>query len=120
MKRNPLIPYGIIAIIGILAIVIVAGMGVGQREALQADQNGEGPVEEAASDDPQALYDANCLSCHGADLSGGMGPDITDVGSKMSVEEISEIIQKGRGGMPAIQVSVEEADLISEWLSEKE
>ncbi|GEN31081.1 mono/diheme cytochrome c family protein [Cerasibacillus quisquiliarum] len=119
MKRNPLIPYGIIAIIGIIAIVIVSGMGVSQREAIQADQNGEGKAEEVASDDPEALYEANCLSCHGADLGGGMGPGLTDVGSKMSTEEISEIIQKGRGSMPPVQVSVEEADTIAEWLSEK-
>ncbi|TXL67995.1 cytochrome c [Cerasibacillus terrae] len=124
MKRNPVIPYGIIAVIGILAIVIVAGMGVGQRDAIQAEQDGEateekGGEEAAASDDPEAIYESNCLSCHGEDLSGGMGPDISKAGADHDADELVNIIQNGIGDMPPTQVGDEEASVLAEWLSEK-
>ncbi|RKQ37811.1 cytochrome c550 [Oceanobacillus halophilus] len=123
MRKNPIIPYAIIAVIGVLAVIIISFVGVGQRDAIQQAEEGGGEqaVEEGeVSTDPEAIFSANCSSCHGADLSGGMGPDLTTIGSKLSAEDITQIIQNGQGQMPAVQMASEEAELLSEWLSEKQ
>lgn len=122
MKRN-ILPFLLIAIVGIFASVVVFYLGVHQREDIQlAEENGgEEVVEEQegeVSDDPEAIYASSCASCHGQDLSGVAGPELTTVGSKLSADEISDIIVNGQGTMPGGLVSNEEADILAEWLSE--
>ena len=122
MKRNPVMPFGIIAVLGILTVIIISYVGVAQQGDILAAEEGEEPEqaeEGEVTEEPDAMYEANCSACHGADLSGGMGPDLTSVESSLSEDEISEIIINGRGDMPAIDVSPEEADAISEWLVEQ-
>src|SRR5699024_12021610 len=97
MKRN-ILPFGIIAIVGIFAAIIVFYVGVHQRADLQAaEENGGEAVEEGeVATDPEAIFSQNCASCHGDDLSGGMGPDLTKVGSELSADEIKDIIENGK------------------------
>ncbi|MFD1850255.1 cytochrome c550 [Oceanobacillus bengalensis] len=119
--KNPVIPYAIIAVIGVLAVIIISYVGADQREALQNEEEGGTEVAEGeVSTDPEAVFSNNCAACHGADLSGGMGPDLTTIGSKYSSDEIVSIIQNGQGGMPAVQMPAEEASLLADWLSEKQ
>ena len=49
------------------------------------------------------LYLADCASCHHADLAGSPPdfPSLVNIGAKFSEEEISDLIQEGRGRMPA-------------------
>lgn len=121
MKRN-LLPFGIIAIVGIFAAIIVFYIGVGQRADIQlAEENGGEVVEEnggEVSTDPEAIYANSCASCHGNDLSGGVGPDLTAVGASLSADEIEDIINNGVGSMPGGLVGPEEAAVLGEWLSE--
>jgi|SRR5699024_9455791 cytochrome c550 len=124
MKRNPVMPFGIIAVLGILTVIIISYVGVAQQEDILAAEEGGEPeqaVEEGeVAAEPDAMYEANCSACHGADLSGGMGPELTAVESSYSADEISNIILNGQGDMPAVDVTPEEADAISEWLIEQE
>ena len=46
------------------------------------------------------MYKNSCSACHGGDLTGGVGPDLTKVGSKLSQEEMEKIINEGKGSMP--------------------
>jgi|SRR5699024_8128592 len=120
MKRN-ILPFGIIAIVGIFAAIIVFYIGVYQREDIQlAEENGGEQVEEQGevATDPEEIYANSCASCHGEDLSGGAGPDLTQAGSNLSGDEIHDIIMNGQGTMPGGLVGNEEADLLAEWLSE--
>jgi len=127
MKRNVL-PFGIIAIVGIFAAVIVFYIGVSQEEEIQLAEENDG--EEAADgeegedgedgeteDDPEAMFASSCASCHGDDLTGGMGPDLTSIGSDHSAEDIQEIIANGQGDMPPGTASPDEAEIIADWLS---
>lgn len=123
MKRN-ILPFGIIAIVGIFAAIIVFYIGVNQREDIQlAEENGgevveDGEVEGEAATDPEAIYASSCAACHGQDLSGVAGPSLTNVGSSLSADEIKNVIMNGQGTMPGGLVSNEEADVLAEWLSE--
>ncbi|WP_152655239.1 cytochrome c [Oceanobacillus sp. CFH 90083] len=68
----------------------------------------------------EEVYRNNCAACHGADLSGNGAPELTDIGSKYSQEQIEDIVQEGIGSMPP-QTQVEGADLeeLASWLSEQ-
>jgi quinoprotein glucose dehydrogenase len=62
------------------------------------------PVNELASAG-KAIYMTNCAHCHGVDNKGGGQefPNLADVGERLSVQEIHNIIKSGQGRMPAFQ-----------------
>ncbi|HLQ71855.1 MAG TPA: cytochrome c [Bacillota bacterium] len=122
--KNPVIPYLIIAVAGVLLVAAVSYIGISQRDAIQNDDNN---TEEQANDnngggetaDAEEVFKQNCASCHGDDLSGGAGPDLTKVGSSHSADEINDIITNGTdGGMPAGLIDGKEKEAVVEWLSE--
>lgn len=122
MKGSPLIPFALIALIGIVLMAVMSAYGVDQRNALEEEENGTGEQETVEIDDPIAageeLAQQSCINCHGGDLAGGsVGPAINGLDGQLSAEEISNIIQNGVGAMPPqTQYSPEEADAISEYL----
>lgn len=124
MKRNAVIPYALIAVIGIALVVIMSVNGINQKEAIQnAEENGGQAQAEGGTTDPEAIFQNNCAACHGADLSGGAGPALQKVGSNYSKDEIKDIIINGKQGdmgtMPGGLVNNEQAEAIAKWLSEK-
>ncbi|MBX0357518.1 cytochrome c [Halobacillus sp. Nhm2S1] len=83
-----------------------------------SDSGDGGTVDTAAA---EAVYKNNCAQCHGGELGGGMGPALTEIGSKYSADEIVDIIKNGKGGMPAQKnVSDEDAQLVASWLATME
>lgn len=76
-----------------------------------------------AADDPAFtnIIQAQCISCHGTELEGGVGPALRGIGDRMGKEEIAEIITNGRGGMPAYAniLTAEEIDQVAEWLAKQ-
>ncbi|MCR2807138.1 c-type cytochrome [Paenibacillus soyae] len=81
-----------------------------------AGNAGGATVDTAAA---EAIYKANCVGCHAADMSGGVGPNLQKVGGKLSTEEIKSRIANGGGGMPAYkdQLSSAEIDNLTNWLA---
>ncbi len=75
--------------------------------------------KDTASAGGAKIFDQKCSSCHGGDLKGGMGPDLTKVGSKYSKDQILDIIKNGKGQMPKNVVSGKDADEVADWLSAK-
>ncbi|MDQ0205556.1 c-type cytochrome [Alkalicoccobacillus murimartini] len=121
MKGSPLIPFALIALIGILLMAGLSAYGVLERSAQEEQENGNGEEEPVEIDDPivagEELAQQSCINCHGGDLAGGMGPAINGLEGELSLEEISTIIKEGIGSMPPqTQYSSEEADAISEYL----
>lgn len=112
MKRNAAAPYYLIGILGILAML---SWVVSEAQMNNAEGEGE---ESAETTDlaPEDIYSNNCMSCHGGELEGGMGPDLTSVGDRYDASEIVEIIQNGKGQMPAINLDQSNAEKLAEWL----
>ncbi|MDF2644993.1 MAG: cytochrome c class [Paenibacillus sp.] len=72
----------------------------------------------------QELFTTNkCISCHGVDLAGKVGPktNLQKVGSRLSSEQIANKIKNGGGGMPIYKTTISEEDigLLSDWLHSK-
>ncbi|MED1468638.1 MULTISPECIES: cytochrome c551 [Bacillus] len=61
-----------------------------------------------------------CSSCHGENLKGAVGPNLTKIGSKYSKDQILDILKNGKsGGMPAGLISGDDADKVATWLASK-
>ncbi|MEW8986181.1 MAG: cytochrome c551 [Bacillus sp. (in: firmicutes)] len=88
----------------------LAACGGGGDEAGGGDKPGA---------DPEKLYNQKCSSCHGGNLEGGVGPKLSDVGSRLSQEDIESVIANGQGSMPPKLLEGDDASAVAEWLANK-
>ena len=63
------------------------------------------------------VYLSNCAACHGQDLEGAIGPQISDSGHAMSKPAIRSIITNGQQAMPAIELGESELEQVVGYLS---
>lgn len=115
MKRFPLF-----VLAGMLAILMSACGPNGQQTQPPAEQTPTAPAGgayDAAT--AETLFKNKCAGCHGQNLEGSVGPNLTAVGSKYSKEQILDIISKGKGSMPPGLVKGADADTIAAWLADK-
>lgn len=98
-------------------LVLGACGGGGSDDAEPADDGAanDGAVDTAAAED---VYKSSCASCHGGDLTGGAGPDLTKVGANLSADQIEDVIANGQGSMPGGLISGDDATAVAEWLAE--
>lgn len=61
-------------------------------------------------DKVKSLYAASCISCHGPNMEGGVGPSLLNLGNHMFYEEFKNIVINGKGVMPGA-VHVDETTL---------
>ncbi|MCF6137949.1 cytochrome c550 [Pseudalkalibacillus berkeleyi] len=108
MKRNPLIPFAITAVVGIAIMLVMSAVGVNE-----AKEKASGGGETKSGEE---IVQQSCTSCHGQNLEGNVGPALTDAGSKFKPDEIVDIVQNGKGQMPAQGLSAEEAQKVAEFL----
>ena len=64
----------------------------------------------APEDDPvlvegQTVYGQQCASCHGTSGGGGLGPSMSGIGERLTVEDHIATVAEGRAGsnMPAFE-----------------
>ncbi|MGE5701291.1 MAG: YqzM family protein [Clostridia bacterium] len=104
---------------GILFLVFVIAL-VGSIYFPPKHEEAGGGATAPAAVDPEATFKANCASCHGQNLEGIAGPNLTKVGSKLDAKGISDIIKNGRGGMPpGMLKKADEIKAVAEWLAAK-
>lgn len=106
----------------------------GATENTEGDNNGGGTTDETTSNNDtatdtetadegavahgQEVVQKACISCHGSNLEGmGNFPALNNVGSRLSQEEILNVILNGQGGMPAGIVKGEEAEAAAAYLA---
>ncbi len=83
-------------------------------------EQANGGATAPATVDAAALFKANCASCHGQNLEGIAGPNLTKVGANYNSEQIADIIKNGKGGMPpGMLKKADEIKAVSDWLAEK-
>jgi uncharacterized membrane protein SirB2 len=70
-----------------------------------------------ASNDGKALYENNCVLCHGGDGKLGMSGAQDISKSQLDHAAMVDIILKGRGNMPPIRVNDEQAIAIADYVN---
>ncbi|NGQ95105.1 YqzM family protein [Brevibacillus sp. SYP-B805] len=104
---------------GILFLVFLIALVGSIYFPPKSGEEAAGGATAPAKVDAAALFKANCSSCHGQNLEGIVGPNLTKVGSKYSADEIANIIKNGRGGMPPGMLKKgDEIKAVAQWLSE--
>lgn len=101
------------------AALVLGACGGGNDKASEPanDTNDNGAA--TSSVDAEKVVQQSCVSCHGSNLEGqGNAPALDDVGSRLSQEEIHDVIVNGKGAMPPM-LKGEEADAVAAWLAEK-
>jgi cytochrome c550 len=121
MKRNPLIPFAVIAALGIVLMIVVSVWGGHAAHERAAKENGASTEQKAngANQSPDKIFQQNCSSCHGQNLEGGVGPNLQHIGSKMSKNQILNQIKNGGGQMPGNIIQGKAAEKVADWLSKK-
>lgn len=113
----------------LLLITLVLLVACSSNESAENNQGSDKSNEEISDEssmgestnasEAEKVFQNNCAYCHGSDLSGGAGPDLTEVGSRYSKEEIAEIIKNGKNAMPADVVEGKNVELLASWLAQK-
>lgn len=118
MSKNPVIPYILIFALGLGLIFFMSIYGLDQKKEI-AGQGEDGKVEETASSaefDAAAVAQGKCVSCHGSNLEGGVGPKL--VGTSLSADELKADIKNGIPGtmMPGGLVPDADLDAMVEYI----
>ena len=102
--------------------VVVAGLAAcGDAENTDTATDST-PTESSEGTDSAATTDvsagekvanASCVGCHGGDLTGSMGPDLTN--TSLSKDEIIDVLVNGRGSMPPNTADGEE-EAVAEYI----
>ncbi|WP_332648611.1 cytochrome c551 [Lysinibacillus sp. 54212] len=101
------------------ALFLVA-CGGGDKEDNNDNANNESPSNETTQVEIEKVAQQKCGTCHGGNLQGmGNYPALNDVGSRLSQDEILDIIENGKNNMPAGLVKGEEAEAMAKWLAEQ-
>lgn len=114
MKNNPIIPYILIMALGIGVIFFLSLEGVGNQEERAAEEQGEENGGETEAADGEAVAQANCIGCHGGDLTGGVGPSLVGLDDE---EHIRDVIANGQGTMPGgLVTDAAQVDAVVEYI----
>ena len=97
-------------------MLVLAACG-GEKESDSANNSGTSDAVNVS--DAEKIYNQKCSNCHGGDLSGGVGPNLTAIGGKLTQEEIEQVIVNGQGAMPKGLIKGAEATAVAEWLASK-
>ncbi|GIN20016.1 MAG TPA: cytochrome c [Bacillus bacterium] len=115
MKRNPLVPYYLIMVLGLVLVFFLAIKGIGDAKEIAKEKEGGGQ-EQAEEFNPEEYAQGTCISCHGENLEGsGSIPSLHGTG--LSKDEIADILTNGKGNMPAGLVPADNIDQMAEWIA---
>lgn len=97
----------ILALISLMFIVGAYGL---------AEMSRTGKKVSAEVSDGKTIYEQNCAVCHGNDGKLGMAGASDLSQTSMQQKEIVNIILNGRGAMPKVQMTEEQANKVAEYV----
>ncbi|WP_153732021.1 cytochrome c551 [Sporosarcina obsidiansis] len=101
------------------AALVLGACGGGDNNASEPADTGKDNGAETSGVDAEKVVQTSCINCHGSNLEGqGNAPALNDVGSRLSQDEIHDVIVNGKGAMPPM-LKGDEADAVAAWLAEK-
>lgn len=112
-----------LAIAGLMLIAAACGgaknNNAPESPAPPAESNAPAGNQGTTDATAESVYKQQCVGCHAADLSGGVGPNLQKVGGQMSADQISTQIQNGGGGMPPFKntLTADEITALTNWLA---
>ncbi|MBS4194707.1 cytochrome c550 [Lederbergia citri] len=113
MKRNPIVPYILIMVMGLVLVFFLSIKGIGDAKEIAKEAEGG---EEVAAEFNAEETSKTCISCHGENLEGTAGaPKLRGAGLKK--EHIADVLTNGQGTMPAGLVPAEHIDEMAEWVA---
>ncbi|WP_025692991.1 c-type cytochrome [Paenibacillus zanthoxyli] len=103
------------------AFAVVLMFTLPGREQVAEQNHPTMPTVKAEPAKAEQIVKANCITCHGDQLQGGVGPSLQQEGNNHNAEQIYSIVTKGRGQMPSFKdkLAPEEIANVAMWLSEK-
>lgn len=105
-----------------MAAVIAACGGGGDSGGSGSDSGGGGETTSGDADAGAAVFENNCMSCHGAEGEGASAPSLQESDVASNHDEVVDIVTNGTdGGMPAFegQLSEQEINDVSAYVSEQ-
>lgn len=125
MRGKPLYPYAGIAIVGIAIMIVLSLIGVNQKDArIALEEGGEVPQEETADSTSsfgsgEEFYQNTCIACHGGNFEGPMA-NLNGLGDRYTKDEVKIIISEGIDGtaMAAFDLETDELDALVDYLLE--
>jgi mono/diheme cytochrome c family protein len=106
MKRKV---AGILA--GILLLMGLAACGNSSNNSNQSSSS--------KTMDPQKIVNQTCDTCHGDNLKGAYGPNISHIGKELDKDQIANIINHGKGQMPPGLINSKQAEVVAAYLAKK-
>jgi mono/diheme cytochrome c family protein len=102
-----------------LAIVLMFSLP--GKEEVAKESKPQMPEITLNAEQAEVIIAANCISCHGDQLQGGVGPDLQKIGAELSAEQLYGIITKGKGQMPSFKERLKDEEIanVALWLAEK-
>lgn len=77
--------------------VLAVGLGA-SAVLLGACSSGPSKPSDPVLAQGQEVFNTNCASCHGTKGQGGLGPALQGVDQRLTVEQQTQVVQKGRKG----------------------
>jgi cytochrome c551 len=120
-------PLGI-ALLLTVSFGLLAACGGGSANKQSTSPSLSSPSSTAESNEAyvkaeELFKKTNCISCHGVNLEGRVGPatNLQKIGGSKTKEQIANQISNGGGGMPVYKtkLSEDEINLLADWLSSK-
>ena len=78
------------------------------------------PAAIAAAQSGEAVYAANCVSCHRADRAGdgGRTPSLVGIADRKPLAELRQVVERGRGFMPSFaHLSAQQRDAVIAYVT---
>jgi cytochrome c550 len=110
-------PIIMIPIILLVAIIVCAN-ALFSHQAKEHKTGTPATTDQAASSfDPKAFYKQTCVSCHGDQYQGVVGPTLKNLSKKYTQKDVEGILKNGKGGrMPAGLVKDEDIPAMAKWV----